>query len=35
MAALGVIYPDREIRGGVLYTEKPILFELQPIELTS
>jgi ATP-dependent helicase/nuclease subunit A len=30
VAALEVIYPDREVRAGVLYTHAPVLFELGP-----
>ncbi|KPF65031.1 double-strand break repair helicase AddA [Porphyrobacter sp. AAP60] len=34
VAALESIYPDREVRSGVLYTHSPVLFELAPEQLS-
>lgn len=35
VAALEAIYPDREVRAGVLYTHAPVLFALDPQVLAS
>jgi ATP-dependent helicase/nuclease subunit A len=35
VAALEAIYPEREVRAGLLYTHAPALFELAPDTLAA